>query len=167
MRPSAVRRAKHKPESIELHTPNIQAAGDAGAMRSHAGLRVLIADDNPVNQVVVEAMLAQLGVICVIASNGQEAIERAVHESFALVLMDMHMPELDGLAATQALRRQELDLGRSRVPVVAMTANSESDDGPACVQAGMDGFLSKPFGLAELRRCLARHAPDSTTPPDR
>ena len=121
-----------------------------------SGMHVLVAEDNPVNQVVVQAMLAELGATCVIAGNGREALVCAMAEPFDLVLMDMHMPEMDGLEATRELRKAELLAARQRVPVIAMTANSESDDGAACLGAGMDGFLSKPFALTQLRRCMAR-----------
>ena len=130
-----------------------------------AGLHVLVAEDNPVNQVVVQAMLAELGVSSVVAGNGREALDCATAESFDLVLMDMHMPEMDGLVATRALRAHERSAATRRLPVIAMTANSESDDGAACVQAGMDGFLSKPFSLTQLRRCLARSVSKRATPP--
>ena len=122
------------------------------------GRHVLVVEDNPVNQVVVQAMLAELGATCVIAGDGREALACIAAETFDTVLMDMHMPEMDGLTATRALRQREQQTGAPRMPVIAMTANAESDDGAACLHAGMDAFLSKPFGLPQLRRCLARHA---------
>jgi CheY-like chemotaxis protein len=118
---------------------------------------VLLVEDNPVNQVVVQAMLAELGATSVLAADGQEALDCLRDEPFDLVLMDVHMPRLDGLAATRALRAAEQHAGRRRVPVLAMTATSEAEDGQACLEAGMDGFLAKPFGLAQLREGLARH----------
>jgi two-component system sensor histidine kinase BarA len=122
-------------------------------------LHVLVAEDNPVNQVVVQAMLAELGATSVVAADGQEALDCLRDEAFDLVLMDVHMPRLDGLAATRALRAAELDAGGRRTAVLAMTATSEAEDGPACLAAGMDGFLAKPFGLAHLRDALALHGP--------
>jgi signal transduction histidine kinase/CheY-like chemotaxis protein len=127
------------------------------------GLHVLVADDNPVNQVVVQAMLAELGATSVVVNDGREALACALEDRFDLVLMDMHMPRLDGLAATAALRREEVLGTKTRLPVVAMTANCEADEGAACARAGMDGFLSKPFGLTELRRCLDRVPRAGTT----
>ncbi len=111
------------------------------------------------NQVVVQAMLAELGETCVVTSNGREALTSAMAQAFALVLMDMRMPEMDGLAATRELREAERLASKPRVPVIAITANAESDDGATCLGAGMDGFLSKPFALTQLRLCLARGAP--------
>jgi CheY-like chemotaxis protein len=120
------------------------------------GMHVLVVEDNLVNQMVAQAMLAELGATCVIAHDGREALQCAASERFDLVLMDIQMPVLDGLAATRALRDAEAASGRPRLTVVAMTANSEVDEKELCVQAGMDDFLSKPFGIANLRRCLQR-----------
>ena len=120
-------------------------------------LHVLVAEDNPVNQVVVQAMLAELGATSVVASDGQQALDCLRDEPFDLVLMDVHMPRLDGLAATRALRAAER--GGRRAVVLAMTATSESEDAQACLDAGMDGFLAKPFGLVQLREALVLHVP--------
>jgi CheY-like chemotaxis protein len=73
--------------------------------------------------------------------------------------MDVDMPGMDGLSATRELRKDEARLHRMRVPIVAMTANAESEEGAACRSAGMDGFLAKPFDLAHLLACLVEHAP--------
>lgn len=118
---------------------------------------VLVAEDHPVNRVVAQAMLASLGVSCTLAEDGQEAIDCATRAELDLILMDLHMPELDGLEATRQLRAQAEAAGRPRVPVVAMTGGDEDQDGPACLAAGMDGFLAKPFTLEALRACLLRH----------
>jgi CheY-like chemotaxis protein len=138
------------------------APAPAASMRP---LHVLVAEDNPVNQVVVQAMLAELGATSVVAADGQEALDCLRDEAFDLVLMDVHMPRLDGLAATRALRAAELEAGGRRTAVLAMTATSEAEDGPACLAAGMDGFLAKPFGLAHLRDALALHVPVQNDPP--
>jgi two-component system, sensor histidine kinase len=119
-------------------------------------LKVLVAEDNVVNQVVTRAMLDQLGVEVVMASDGEEALSCACTESFDLILMDMHMPGMNGLEATRALRVSERTQGRVPVPIVAMTGGDERQDGPACREAGMDGFLAKPFSLQALQECLRR-----------
>jgi len=128
-----------------------------------AGPHVLIAEDNPVNQLVVQAMLAELGATCVIAANGREALQCLAAEAFDLVLMDMQMPELDGIGATRAWRA--LESPARRVPVIAMTANARHDESSACTAAGMDDFLTKPFNAAQLRAVLQTwgrsHAADS------
>ena len=125
----------------------------AGAMS------VLVVEDNPVNQMVVQAMLAELGVSCTIANDGAEGLERLREGGFDIVLMDVQMPGMDGLSATRAWRSVEATRGGPRLPVVAMTANSEIAEKDACMAAGMDEFLSKPFGIAQLRRCLQQWRP--------
>jgi signal transduction histidine kinase/AmiR/NasT family two-component response regulator len=137
------------------------AAGATTPARALGGLRVLLCEDNPVNQVIVQAMLAQLGAQATIAANGVEALARLGEGGHDLVLMDLQMPELDGIAAATRWRAIEAGAGvppEARVPIVAVTANSEGDEGAACRAAGMDGFLAKPFGIAALRQCLAAHA---------
>lgn len=118
---------------------------------------VLVAEDHPVNRVVAQAMLASLGVACTLAEDGQEAVDCAAQAALDLILMDLHMPDLDGLEATRQLRAQAEATGRPRVPVVAMTGGDEAQDGPACLAAGMDGFLAKPFTVEALKDCLRRH----------
>lgn len=118
---------------------------------------VLVAEDHPVNRVVAQAMLASLGVTCTLAEDGEEAVLCAATVEVDLILMDLHMPILDGLEATRQLRVQASAAGRPRVPVVAMTGGDEAEDGPACLAAGMDGFLAKPFTVEALKDCLRRH----------
>jgi two-component system, NarL family, sensor histidine kinase BarA len=119
-----------------------------------AGVHVLVAEDNPVNQVVVQAMLAELGATSVVACNGREAIECIAGEPFDVALMDVNMPEMDGLSATRALRALETRSGAPRLRLLATTATLDSGELEACLVAGMDACLTKPFGLADLRRAL-------------
>lgn len=140
--------------SAPQDTPVTEEAADAPARFS--GLHVLVAEDNPVNQVVVQAMLAELGASCVVAGDGEEALMKAGTTRFDLVLMDMHMPRMDGVSATRELRRREEGHAAPRLPIIAMTAHTESEGGKTCQEAGMDLFLSKPFGLTQLRRCLGQ-----------
>lgn len=119
--------------------------------------RVLVVEDHPVNRVVAQSMLAHLGVDCALAEDGQEAVTLALPGGFDLILMDQHLPVLDGLAATQALQRGWAAAGQAPVPVVAMTAGDEALDGALCRAAGMTGFLAKPFTLEALAACLAQH----------
>jgi signal transduction histidine kinase/CheY-like chemotaxis protein len=120
--------------------------------------RVLVVEDNPVNQRVARAMLNKLGCQSDMAGNGREGIERMRHERYALVLMDCQMPELDGYAATRAIRENERRTGQPRTPIVALTANALEGDEARCIDAGMDAYLSKPFSLAALRDTLSRWA---------
>jgi len=126
--------------------------------RSFAGYRVLMAEDNDVNAFIAEALLRSHGVEVVRVTGGAEAVTAALNKQRPhLVLMDLQMPDLDGLAATAEIRRQEKAARVSQVPIVAMTANSSRDDRATCEAAGMNGFLSKPFSDAELGRILVEH----------
>jgi signal transduction histidine kinase/ligand-binding sensor domain-containing protein/CheY-like chemotaxis protein len=120
-------------------------------------LDVLLAEDNLVNQQVARRILASLGHRLVVASNGVEVVEAVGHQSFDVVLMDVHMPELDGIEATRRIRAAERGLAR-RVPIVAITAGALEDERKACFDAGMDVFLTKPLRPAALAEVLARIA---------
>ena len=128
-----------------------------GAVALRAGLRVLVAEDNPVNQVIVQAMLAEIGTTSHVVDNGRDALDLLKHEDFDLVLMDVQMPVMDGVTAVVELRAWEMAVGRRRVPVVAMTASPEAGDGQTYRAAGMDDLLGKPFGMPQLRRLLAMY----------
>jgi signal transduction histidine kinase/CheY-like chemotaxis protein len=117
-------------------------------------LRVLLAEDNPINQVVATEMLKAQGHAVVVAGNGKEALAALARQPFDLVLMDVQMPEMDGLEATAALRAREGPAGR-RTPVIALTAHAMKGDRERCLAAGMDGYVSKPIQPAELRRAMA------------
>jgi diguanylate cyclase (GGDEF)-like protein len=124
--------------------------------------RVLVAEDNRVNQQVASAMLESLGLSCSIAGNGAVALERLRAERFELVLMDCQMPEMDGFAATAQIRSlQREGLLRPDLPVVALTANAVEGDRERCLAAGMDDYLSKPFTREQLGATLARWLPRS------
>lgn len=141
------------------------AAGPAGTPTLPAGFQlpgpVLLVDDNRVNQRLAGAMLDRLGLVHVCADHGAEALERIAGTDFALILMDMEMPVMDGISATRELRRREAAEGRPPRPVVAMTANALSEDRERCFQAGMNGYIAKPVSLGALRAELARLFPDS------
>ncbi len=114
--------------------------------------RILIAEDNPVNQRVASLQVKCLGFETDVVSNGEEALEALERLAYTLVLMDCQMPRMDGYEATRALRARE---GKGRhTPVIALTANAFASDQEACLQAGMDGFLSKPVNLRELADAL-------------
>jgi len=125
-----------------------------------AAPRVLLVDDNAINQLVAREMLLGLGVEVDTAQHGAEALERLDRAAYALVFMDVMMPVLDGLAATRALRERERALGSKHVPVIALTANAMAGDRERCLEAGMDDYLSKPVRREQLAQMLARWLPD-------
>ncbi len=116
---------------------------------SGRSLRVLLAEDSEVNRQVALGLLEKRGHTVVCACNGREAVELARGQAFDVILMDVQMPELDGFEAVQAIRRDEQALGR-RVPVIAMTAHVMKGDRQRCLDAGMDGYVSKPVNPREL-----------------
>ncbi|HUP07583.1 MAG TPA: ATP-binding protein [Caldimonas sp.] len=137
----------------------VAAANSSVAPHSFSGYRVLLAEDNDVNALIAEAVLRQVGAEVVRATTGREAVAAATAGAQRphAVLMDVRMPDMDGLAATREIRAREQAARISRVPVIALTANSSRDDIDACEAAGMDGFLSKPFSEDGLLRVLAAH----------
>ncbi len=113
------------------------------------GLRILLAEDNRVNQAVASRILAKLSHILVIANNGLEAIEQLKQQAFDLVLMDVQMPEMDGILATKIIRERE-KLTHDHIPIIAMTAHAMTGDRARCLAAGMDGFVTKPINPEEV-----------------
>ena len=112
-------------------------------------LRLLLTEDNLVNQKLAVRLLEKRGHSVVIASNGREAVEALHHQRFDVVLMDVQMPEMDGFEATQIIRARERDTG-GHVPIVAMTAHAMKGDRERCLEVGMDGYISKPLRPSEL-----------------
>ena len=117
-------------------------------------LRVLLAEDNPVNQTLAMRVLEKLGHKAQVVNNGREALGRSQAEGFDLILMDVQMPEMDGLEATRAIRAAEASTGK-HVPIVAMTAHAMKGDREKCLSAGMDGYLSKPIRIDELKQAMS------------
>jgi signal transduction histidine kinase/DNA-binding response OmpR family regulator len=126
-------------------------------------LRVLLAEDNPVNQRLSVLLLEREGHAVTVVGNGREALAALERGGFDLALVDVQMPELDGLEATRALRRREEGTGR-RLPVLALTAYALQGDRERCLAAGMDGYLAKPIREEELRRALRGLCPEPVEP---
>ena len=120
-----------------------------------SGLRILVAEDNAINRIVVTGMLEKEGHRVVLATNGREAVEAMERDSFDVVLMDVQMPEVDGYEATKRIRAAEQNTGRHTV-IVAVTAHAMAGDREHCVAAGMDDYISKPVEKSELLKAIAR-----------
>ncbi|RQU18719.1 response regulator [Burkholderia cenocepacia] len=119
--------------------------------------RVLLVEDNVVNQQIALAMLEDTAYQVDVADDGEQALKRLADDRFDVVLMDCQMPKLDGFEATRQLRRREAEAGAPRLPVIALTANALSGDRERCLAAGMDDYLGKPFRRDALLQMLARH----------
>jgi two-component system, sensor histidine kinase and response regulator len=135
-------------------TARPEAAVPVAASRP-AGLRILVAEDNLVNQKLVVRLLEKGANTLVLASNGMEALEAFREGEFDAVLMDVQMPVLDGLSATRALRALETRTGRGRTPIIALTAHALPGDRQRCLDAGSDSYLAKPLKASELMALLA------------
>jgi len=151
--------------------PALVDAGEQSPMRSEAEdglrpLRILVAEDNSINQRLVLRMLERAGCVSKLVGTGKAAVQEALQGEFDAILMDVQMPELDGIEATLAIRSTEAQTGK-HVPIIAMTAHAMPGDKENCLAAGMDGYLSKPIRLDTLIRkieSLARgiqHVPEA------
>jgi signal transduction histidine kinase/CheY-like chemotaxis protein len=129
----------------------LPAAAISAAPRS---LRILLAEDNLVNQKVAMTMLVKMGHRTTLATNGREALEHWRQNDFDLILMDVQMPEMTGLQATMQIRREEDPLGR-HLPIIAMTASAMSEDRERCLAAGMDDFVSKPISFRDIEQLIS------------
>ncbi len=117
-------------------------------------LHILLVEDNPINQKVASRLLEKAGHSVTIAGNGKEALDCVLRGRFDLVLMDLQMPEMDGLEATQEIRRHEAGSPR-RLPIVALTARALVGDRERCLAAGMDGYVTKPVQPPLLFQAMA------------
>jgi two-component system sensor histidine kinase/response regulator len=122
------------------------------------GLRILVAEDNTVNQVLAVRLLEKRGHKVQIAANGKLALDYLRQEEFDVVLMDVQMPEMGGLEATQAIREKEKLTG-AHIPIIAMTANAMNGDDEECLRHGMDAYVSKPLNLNALFEAIGKLCP--------
>lgn len=114
-------------------------------------VHVLLAEDNVTTQSLISILMQQIGVQLSIADNGQDAVAQATTHAFDLILMDCLMPQMNGFETATYLRQKGLD-----IPIIALTACARTEDEEACLKAGMDDFLSKPFRQSDLREVLVR-----------
>jgi CheY-like chemotaxis protein len=124
--------------------------------RAARRLRVLVAEDNPVNQKLAQHLLERRGHTPILVGNGREAVETIVRDHFDLVLMDLQMPEMDGFEATASIRARERETSIPRVPIIALTAHAMQGDRQRCLDADMDGYVAKPIKPVELFEVIDR-----------
>ncbi len=158
------------PARVAPLTPAQDRIGPATTPPGSDRGRVLVAEDNVVNQLVAKGMLTKLGYAVDVATNGRQALIALERNDYVAVLMDCHMPEMDGFEATLELRRREAEptedrLSRNgRTPVIAMTADVLPEQQARCKDVGMDDFLGKPIDVTLLRSILERHVPTHAQP---
>lgn len=154
-------------EVAEAVREALGTVSDVGATRSARAAhdrpnRILLVEDGPVNQEVAQGLLEIQGYHVEIANNGCEALEILARETFDVVLMDLEMPEMDGLTATAEIRRREQEGATDRIPIIAMTAHAVSDIRERCMELGMDGYLTKPIEPQEMFDALENVRRDKT-----
>ncbi|MDG2522255.1 ATP-binding protein [Caulobacter segnis] len=150
--------------SFEAPLPRADAEDVAKSGGEQAGLsdapledlRVLVADDNATNRLVIQTLLRQFGVECALAEGGEDALSAWENEQWDMILMDIHMPRMDGLTATRRIRAAEKAQGRQRTPIVAITASVLSHETQAYLAAGMDDYIAKPIDLNQLLAAIER-----------
>ena len=150
------------------HTVNNETAANISTtdqpQRASMPLNILLAEDNIVNQRVAVSILEKRGHVVQPVNNGKEALAALACEHFDLVLMDVQMPEMDGLEATAAIREMEQQSGR-HIPIIAMTAHAMKGDRERCLDAGMDDYLAKPVDAKALMEVLQRWSPAASQRP--
>src|SRR6185436_2231637 len=156
------RRMRPAAPAAAVHAAGVQhqPAGAAVGKASEHGRHILVVEDNPTNQKLAVAILAKDKYDVVVAESGQDALQmfRERGETFDLILMDVQMPGMDGLETTGAIR--EIEAGRRRIPIIAVTARAMQGDRDRCLAAGMDDYLAKPIHPAELLALLKRYLPE-------
>ena len=143
-------------DSSLFELPKGGVAAQTAAIGSLQSGAILIAEDNAINQKVIERMVQKLGYRVNLVSNGREAIDALARENYGIIFMDCQMPEMDGFEACREIRKRD---GSVRVPIIAITANAMKGDRERCLAAGMDDYVSKPFKQDDLRTVIQRWMP--------
>ncbi len=121
------------------------------------GFKILVAEDNPINQRVIILTLKRFGVTCDLADNGEEALKMHMKNNYQLIFMDMQMPVMDGVETTRQIRQYEKENSLNPTTcIIAMTANSFSNDREECFEAGMNDFINKPYTEHDLKRMISK-----------
>jgi CheY-like chemotaxis protein len=161
------RRLRSAPPAAAAHAAGVQhqPARTAVGKASERGRQILVVEDNPTNQKLALAILTKDNYEAVVAVSGQDALQifRDRGDTFELILMDVQMPGMDGLETTGAIR--EIEAGRRRIPIIAVTARAMQGDRERCLAAGMDDYLAKPIHPAELLALLRRYLPEPAPVP--
>jgi PAS domain S-box-containing protein len=154
-------------EGLGIAAPTLESDKQTASAPASGPLRILLAEDSVPNQKLAIGLLSKWGYTTVVAVNGQEAVDRALSDrNFDLILMDVQMPELDGFEATRRIREAERAAGRRRTPIIAMTAHAMKGDRERCLEAGMDGYISKPVRAPELSRTIAEFSSSDSAESD-
>jgi two-component system, sensor histidine kinase len=137
------------------YNPKSQDGKEETEIKIPENTKILYAEDNPVNQRITQAILGKMGISCDVAGDGKKAFEMYKSNHYDLILMDMQMPEWDGISSTKKIREYETNNAiKKPVFIVAVTANTFSDDKQKCFDAGMNDFISKPFKMAQLSKII-------------
>jgi CheY-like chemotaxis protein len=139
--------------------PEMSSNAQQQEARSRPGLSILLAEDNPVNALLARELLRRRGHTVEQVATGEAAVSACQRTRFDVVIMDLHMPGLDGIEATHRIRAEEASTGRPHLPIFALTADALDAGRKACLAAGMDGFLTKPVDPSELDAVLATISP--------
>ena len=149
-------------DGSQLKSDAIADSAAIEAIDQNIDLRILLAEDNVVNQKVAVHMLAKLGCKIDVAADGEEAVRMWSTLPYDLIFMDCQMPKLDGFEATRVIREQESEKSLPAIPIIAMTANAMKGDREACLAAGMDDYTTKPIQKEELRKLLSHWRPSES-----
>jgi PAS domain S-box-containing protein len=161
--PEGIAPAPALPAAPESQEPAAPPSGPAHG-GSQSGLTILLAEDNPINMMLIRELLRRRGHNVVEVTNGNDAVKAMAEQTFDLLLTDIHMPGMDGIEAARVIRHDEAQAGRPRVPIVALTADAMETGKRACREAGMDGFLTKPVDPAELEEMFLMLFPSEDGP---
>ncbi|MDX1667819.1 MAG: response regulator, partial [Limnobacter sp.] len=152
-------------KEITLHTPGAEVPSIQNEVTGTdwSGHHILVVEDNPTNQELLQIVLEQLNCRCTLANNGREGLDKAKQTEFSLIIMDCQMPEMDGYTASQKIRTHEQETGRKPVPIVALTANAQAGDREKCLAAGMSDYLAKPVRRPDIVQMLQNYLGGSHT----